>query len=98
MKEVINPDVLNAPCYFPLRRVYGVKIGYRKFEFKTDKAARNFHIKYAERSQSIPKKHKNEVYCADQPRIGLTQHKRDIKLAIDMLLGQPKRKYRKKSL
>ena len=87
-KEIINPDQLNTPCYFPFRKVWGIKVGYRKFEFKTEQEATNFHIKYCERSSQIPKNNKHEVKCSDKPPISMSWEKAKIKADIAMLLGR----------
>jgi hypothetical protein len=83
----INPDTLHSPCYHPLRNVWSVKIGYRKFEFTTLKCAQKFHIKYCERTNDIPKNEKHEVYCSDREPIGLSYNEKIINDNIEMLMG-----------
>lgn len=79
----INTDILHSPCYHPLQKVWSVKIGYRKFEFRSKKAAEKFHHKYCDRLSKIPKKDKNEVYCSDQPPEGLSYKKLEAKRSYD---------------
>lgn len=86
-ERFINPDRLHTPCYHPLRKVWSVKIGYRKFEFKSLDNAQKFHLEYCLETSVIPKKHKNEVRCSDRPPIPTECVDRQIKVDIAMLLG-----------